>query len=62
MASPSLTNGDMPVTIKLNVDGTSRRMKLPLRDLTREVLEPKVRRESSLQTSSGGGEAWLADC
>lgn len=50
MASPSLTNGDMPVTIKLNVDGTSRRTKLPLRDLTREVLEPKVRQESCLQT------------
>lgn len=62
MASPTLTNGDMPVTIKLNVDGTSRRMKLPLRDLTRELLEPKVRQASSLHTSRGGGEAWLADC
>jgi hypothetical protein len=46
MATATLTNGDMPVTIKLNVDGTSRRLKLPLRDLTREALEPKVRRES----------------
>jgi len=45
MATATLTNGDMPVTIKLNVDGTSRRLKLPLRDLTRETLEPKVRRE-----------------
>ncbi|KAK1828375.1 next to BRCA1 gene 1 protein [Podospora conica] len=43
MAAPTLTNGDMPVTIKLNVDGFSRRLKLPLRDLTRETLEPKLR-------------------
>jgi len=33
----------MPITIKLNVDGTSRRLKLPLRDLTRDTLEPKLR-------------------
>jgi next-to-BRCA1 protein 1 len=43
MASSSTTTPDTPVTIKINLDGTSRRFKLPLRDLGINVLEGKLR-------------------
>ncbi|KAK1760577.1 next to BRCA1 gene 1 protein [Echria macrotheca] len=44
MAS-SLTTPDTLVTIKINQDGTSRRLKLPLRDLGINVLEFKLREQ-----------------
>ncbi|KAK0651541.1 hypothetical protein B0T16DRAFT_322684 [Cercophora newfieldiana] len=43
MASASTTTPDTPVTIKINHDGTTRRFKLPLRDLGINVLEGKLR-------------------
>ena len=43
MASTSQTTPDTPVTLKVNYDGTTRRTKLPLRDLGASSLEDKVR-------------------
>jgi len=43
MASSSTTTADTPVTIKISLDGSSRRFKLPLRDLGISVLEGKLR-------------------
>ena len=42
-SSATPVNPELPVTIKLSLDGTSRRFKLPLRDLGVNVLEPKLR-------------------
>ncbi|GAB1315092.1 hypothetical protein MFIFM68171_05302 [Madurella fahalii] len=43
MASTSQVTPDTLVTIKVNVDGTARRFKLPLRDVGVNVLESKLR-------------------
>jgi next-to-BRCA1 protein 1 len=43
MASASATNPDTLVTLKVNVEGTNRRFKLPLRDLGASTLPDKVR-------------------
>ncbi|KAI0024159.1 hypothetical protein F4780DRAFT_726107 [Xylariomycetidae sp. FL0641] len=45
MATPSAapTNADTLITLKVNLDGVTRRFKLPLRDLTAHTLEEKVR-------------------
>lgn len=43
MASTSQTTPDTPVTLKVNYDGTTRRTKLPLRDLGASSLEDKLR-------------------
>jgi hypothetical protein len=42
MASAAPVSPDTPITIKVSVDGASRRFKLPLRDVGVNVLEPKV--------------------
>lgn len=43
MASTSATNPDTLVTLKINIEGTNRRYKLPLRDLGASTLPDKVR-------------------
>lgn len=43
MASTVQPAPETPVTIKVNIDGTPRRFKLPLRDVGINVLESKVR-------------------
>ncbi|CAG8951535.1 hypothetical protein HYFRA_00007451 [Hymenoscyphus fraxineus] len=43
MASNSQTNPDTLVTLKINVEGTNRRFKLPLRDLGASTLPDKLR-------------------
>lgn len=42
MASPSTATPDTLVTLKVNLDGTTRRFKLPLRDVGASTLEAKV--------------------
>jgi next to BRCA1 gene 1 protein len=42
MATPSSINPDMPITLKINYDGVTRKFKLPLRDLGASTLEDKV--------------------
>lgn len=42
MASSSQVTPDTLITIKVNVDGTPRRFKLPLRDVGVNVFESKV--------------------
>jgi next-to-BRCA1 protein 1 len=42
MATPS-TNPDTLVTLKINIEGTNKRFKLPLRDLGASTLPAKVR-------------------
>ncbi|KAK5632104.1 hypothetical protein RRF57_007818 [Xylaria bambusicola] len=47
MASSSVaataTTADTPINLKINIDGTTRRLKLPLRDLGAHVFEDKLR-------------------
>jgi hypothetical protein len=43
MASTSTTNQDTLVTLKINIEGSNRRFKLPLRDLGASTLPDKVR-------------------
>lgn len=43
MASSSTASPDLPVTIKVNLDGLPRKFKLPLRDLGINTLEGKLR-------------------
>ncbi|KAI0910021.1 hypothetical protein F4823DRAFT_391788 [Ustulina deusta] len=44
MASSSVgTTADTPINLKINIDGTTRRFKLPLRDLGANVFEDKLR-------------------
>jgi len=43
MASASLVSLDTPITIKVTLDGISRRFKLPLRDMGMSVLDSKLR-------------------
>jgi len=43
MASNSATNPDTLVTLKINIEGTNRRFKLPLRDLGASTLPDKLR-------------------
>ncbi|KAI1336805.1 hypothetical protein F5Y15DRAFT_195448 [Xylariaceae sp. FL0016] len=43
MASSSMTTPDTLITLKVNLDGVTRRTKLPLRDLGAHTLEDKVR-------------------
>jgi len=43
MASTSTTNPDTLVTLKVNIDGSNRRFKLPLRDLGASTLPEKLR-------------------
>jgi next-to-BRCA1 protein 1 len=43
MASSSATNQDTLVTLKINIEGSNRRFKLPLRDLGASTLPDKVR-------------------
>lgn len=45
MAAPVLNMADTLVTLKVNIDGTNRRFKLPLRDLGANTLPDKVCRE-----------------
>jgi hypothetical protein len=47
MATPS-TNPDTLVTLKINIEGTNKRFKLPLRDLGASTLPAKVRLSPSL--------------
>lgn len=42
MASSSMNHLDTPISLKVNYEGTTRRYKLPLRDLHVTVLENKV--------------------
>jgi next-to-BRCA1 protein 1 len=42
MASAAQTNPDTPITFKVTIDGTARRLKLPLRDVGINVLESRV--------------------
>lgn len=61
MATMSAVNPDTLVTLKINIDGTNKRFKLPLRDLGAATLPDKVCRshlwrqgsmESSLYSTS----------
>jgi hypothetical protein len=47
MASTPATNQDTLVTLKINIEGSNRRFKLPLRDLGASTLPDKVRRGST---------------
>lgn len=42
MASTTPTTADTLVTLKINIEGTNRRFKLPLRDLIPSTLPDKV--------------------
>lgn len=42
MATPSTTSPDTVITLKINIDGTNKRFKLPLRDLGASTLPGKV--------------------
>lgn len=46
MASPIPATPDTLVTLKVNFQGTTRRFKLPLRDLGASSLEDKVRHDT----------------
>jgi next-to-BRCA1 protein 1 len=48
MASAAPVSPDTPITIKVSVDGNTRRFKLPLRDVGVNVLEPKLRTALSI--------------
>jgi hypothetical protein len=47
MASTAATNQDTLVTLKINIEGSNRRFKLPLRDLGASTLPDKVRRSTT---------------
>ncbi|KAI0971566.1 hypothetical protein F4678DRAFT_472526 [Xylaria arbuscula] len=53
MASSSATlNGDAPINLKINFDGTTRRFKLPLRDVGANVFEDKIRGLLNISTDT----------
>jgi next-to-BRCA1 protein 1 len=52
MASTSATNQDTLVTLKINIEGSNRRFKLPLRDLGASTLPDKLRFLLAIPTTS----------
>ncbi|KAL2023787.1 hypothetical protein VTK56DRAFT_1054 [Thermocarpiscus australiensis] len=52
MASSSQITLDTPITVKVNINGVSRRFKLPLRDVGANVLETKLRNVLGIPPSS----------
>ena len=53
MASSSATDPDTLVTLKVNIEGSNRRFKLPLRDLGANTLPDKVCHSSRRGRGSG---------
>ncbi|KAL1874411.1 hypothetical protein VTK73DRAFT_337 [Phialemonium thermophilum] len=53
MASPAVPNPDMPITLKVSLDGVTRRFKLPLRDLSPSNLENKLRSALNIPQETG---------
>lgn len=52
MASTSVTSPDTLVTIKVNIEGQNRRLKMPLRDLGASTLPDKLRNELHIPVST----------
>jgi len=52
MAAPSSTNPDLLISLKVNYDGVTKKLRMPIRDLGASSIENKVTIPSSICTEA----------